>query len=133
MRVGDDFSFRKLLDDGRADQGRVHLQQLLGQSGESLDGQGAVPLVRGGLERERDACPDALRGSLFHPELGRDGIGRLEADPAHVLGQPVRVLGHDLNGLIAIGLEDAHRPSRADPMGVQEDHDLPHRLLLGPA
>ena len=34
----------------------VHLQQLLGQSGERLDGQGAVTLVRGGLEGERDAA-----------------------------------------------------------------------------
>jgi hypothetical protein len=34
---------------------------------------------------------------------------------------------------MAVGLEDAHRSRGADPMGVQEDHDLPHRLLLGPA
>ena len=92
-----------------------------------------MALVRGRLEREGDTGPDALRGGLFHPELGRDGIGGLEADPAHILGQPVGVLGHDLDGLIAVGLEDAHRPRRADAMCVQEDHDLPHRLLLGPA
>ena len=67
------------------------------------------------------------------PSFARDGVGRPEADAAHVAGQPVRVLGHDLDGLVAVGLEDANRPGRADPVGVQEDHDLPHGLLLGPA
>jgi hypothetical protein len=106
---------------------------LLGQPGNSLDWQCAVPLIRRRLERERDTSPDALRGSLFHPELGRDGIRRPEADATHVLGQSVRVLGHDLNGLIAVGLEDAYCSRRADPVRVKENHDLPHRLLLSPA
>src|SRR5215213_2838002 len=130
--VRDDLSFGQLLDDGRADQFSIYFKQLLGQSGESLDGQGTVSLVGGGLERERDTRPDPLRGSLFHAELGRNRIRRLEADAAHVLGQPVRVLSHDLDGLITIGLENAHRSRRADAMRMQEDHDLPHRLLLGP-
>ncbi len=34
------------------------------------------------------------------------------------------VLGHDLHGVRAVGLEDANRPGGADPMAVQEDHDL---------
>src|SRR5207244_5445954 len=46
--------------------------------------------------------------------------------------QTIRVLGHDLDGVGAIGLEDTHRPCRADAMAVQEDHDLSHDLLLGP-
>ena len=32
----------------------------------------------------------------------------------------------------AVGLEDAHRPGGADPVAVQEDHDLPDDFLLGP-
>jgi hypothetical protein len=32
----------------------------------------------------------------------------------------------------AVGLVDAHRPRRADTVAVQEHHDFPHRLLLGP-
>ena len=60
-------------------------------------------------------------------------VCRFEADPSHVLGQTVWVLSHNLNGFIAVGLEDADRPCRADTMGMEEDHDLPHRLLLGPA
>jgi hypothetical protein len=50
--VRDDFSFGQLLDDGCADQFSTHFKQLLGQSGESLDGQGAVALICGSLERE---------------------------------------------------------------------------------
>jgi hypothetical protein len=32
----------------------------------------------------------------------------------------------------AVGLVDAHCPRRADAVAVQEDHDFPHRILLGP-
>src|ERR1700722_3594647 len=31
-----------------------------------------------------------------------------------------------------VGLEDANRPGGADPVAVQEDHDLSDDLLLGP-
>jgi hypothetical protein len=31
-----------------------------------------------------------------------------------------------------VGLEDANRACSADPVAVQEDHDLPDDLLLGP-
>jgi len=34
---------------------------------------------------------------------------------------------------MAIGLEDANRSRRPDPVRVQEDHDLAHGFLLGPA
>ena len=92
-----------------------------------------MTLVRRRLEGKGHPGPQPLGCGLLHAELGGDGIGRSKADPTHVPGQPVRVLGHDLDGLMTIGLEDANRSCRADAMGVQEDHDLPHRLLLGPA
>jgi hypothetical protein len=41
-------------------------------------------------------------------------------------------LGHDLDSISTIGLENSHRPRRADAVAVQEHHDFPHRLLLGP-
>src|SRR3954471_18788504 len=34
---------------------------------------------------------------------------------------------------MAVGLEDANRSGGADPVRVQEDHDLANSLLLGPA
>jgi hypothetical protein len=42
------------------------------------------------------------------------------------------VLGHDLDGVGTIGLEDPRCPRRPDPVAVREDHDFTHRLLLGP-
>ncbi len=132
-RVRDDLSFGKLVHDGGADQGCIHFQQLHGQPGERLDRQSAMALVRGGLKREGDPGADTLWRGLFHPELGCDGVCRLEADPAYILGQTVWVLGHNLNGFIAVGFEDAYRPRGANAVSMEEDHDLPHRLLLGPA
>ena len=76
------------------------------------------------------AHPDHRR--LLDAELHRDCVGGLEADAADVAGQPIGVLGHDLDGVGAVGLEDAHRPRGADAVAVQEDHDLPDDLLLGP-
>ena len=49
-----------------------------------------------------------------------------------VAREPVRVLGHDLHAIRAVGLVDPHRTYRADPVAVQEDHDLARDLLLGP-
>ena len=42
------------------------------------------------------------------------------------------VLRHDLHGVGAVGLVDAHRRGRADAVTVKEDHDLANDLLLGP-
>jgi hypothetical protein len=52
--------------------------------------------------------------------------------PANIARQPVWVFGHDLDGVGTIGLEDPHRPGRADTVAMQEDHDFSDRLLLGP-
>jgi hypothetical protein len=45
----------------------------------------------------------------------------------------MRLLGHDLYGVRAIGLIDAHRPRCADAIAVQEDHDFANDLLFGPS
>ena len=76
------------------------------------------------------ANPD--RRGLLDAELHRNGVGGLEPDAADVARQPIWVLGHDLDGVGAVGLEDPHRPRRADTVAVQEHHDFPHRLLLRP-
>ena len=65
-------------------------------------------------------------------ELHRDRVGALETNPSDVSRKPIGVLGHNLHGVRAIGLEDANRPGGADPVTVKKDHDLPDDLLLGP-
>ena len=75
---------------------------------------------------------DPHHGGLLDAELHCHGVGGLEADAADVACQTIGVLGHDLDGVGAISLEDPYRPRCADVVAVQEDHDLPHCLLLGP-
>ena len=71
-------------------------------------------------------------GGLLDAELHGDRVGGLKSDAADIARQAIRVLGHDLDGVGTIGLEDPHRPRRTDTVAVQEHHDFPHRLLLGP-
>ena len=76
------------------------------------------------------ANPD--HGGLLDAKFRSDSVGSLEADAANIAGEPVWVLRHDLDGVGAVGLEDPDCPRRADAVAVQEDHDLPHRLLFRP-
>ena len=91
-----------------------------------------MPLVHGLGQRigNPSANPDHRR--FLDTELHGDGVGGLEADAPDIARQPIRVLGHDLDGVGTIGLENPHCPRRADTVAVQENHDFPHRLLLGP-
>ena len=91
-----------------------------------------MSLVHGLGQRMGNPSADPHHGGLLDAELHRDGVGRLEPDAADIARQAIRVFGHDLDGVGAVGLVDAHRPRRADTVAVQEHHDFPHRLLLGP-
>src|SRR5258708_31995885 len=73
-----------------------------------------------------------IAAALSMPSLMADGIGGLEADAPDVTRESIRVLGHDLDGLGAVGLEYPHCPRCTDAVSMQEEHDLPYGLLLGP-
>jgi hypothetical protein len=47
--------------------------------------------------------------------------------------QTIGILADELNGIGAVGLVEPHRTRRADPVAVQEQHDLADDLLVGPA
>src|ERR1017187_3094341 len=64
--------------------------------------------------------------------LLRDLIGGLKTDAVDVLGKGVGVAAHFLDGVFAVGLVNAHRPAGADPVGMEEYHDVSDDLLLGP-
>jgi len=83
------------------------------------------------VERVAHAGADPHRGVLGGAELGCDLIGGLEVDGADVAREAVRVLADDRHGFGAVGLVDPHRPRGADAVGVQEQHDLAHGVLLG--
>ena len=131
-RVGDDRSLGQFEIERGLDQLLRDLEQLDGQRHQFLGGQAAMALVHRLGQRVGDpgAHPDHRR--LLDAELHGDRVGGLEADAADVAREPVGVLGHDLDGIGAVGLEDADRACGADAMAVQEDHDLAHDLLLGP-
>ena len=76
------------------------------------------------------ANPD--HGCFLDAELHGDRVGGLEPDAANISCKAVRVLGHDLNGIHAVGLVDPHRARRADAMAVQEHHNLANDLLFRP-
>ena len=64
--------------------------------------------------------PDHRR--LFDAELHGDRVGGLKTNATNIAREPIRVLGHDLDGVGAIGLEDPHRSRGADTVAVQKDH-----------
>ena len=109
-----------------------HLKQFVGQRHQLVGGQAAMAVVHGLGQGIGDAGAHPDHRGLLDAELHGDRVGGLEADAADVARQPIGVLRHDLHGVGAVGLEDAHRPRRADAMAVQEDHDLADDLLLGP-
>ena len=130
--IGDDRALLQFEIECGADQLLRNLEQLLGQRHQLIRRQPAMPLVHGLGQRIGNPGANPHHRGLLDAELHRDGVGGLEADAADVAREPIRVLGHDLDGVGAVGLEDAHRPRRADTVAVQEHHDFPHRLLLGP-
>ena len=118
---------QRLLNERRRD-----FQQLLCHGHQLIERQPAVAIVHGLGQREADAGARPDHGGLLDPQPGCDGVGRLEADPAHIAGEAVGVLREDLDSIGAIGLEDPYGARGADAVRVQEDHDLADDLLIGP-
>jgi len=68
----------------------------------------------------------------WNPQPLGQAIGRLKANPMDIQGQAIRILLHPDNGVVAVGLVNAHSTCRPDPMGVEEDHNLANHFLGGP-
>jgi hypothetical protein len=130
--VGDHRSLLQLQVQCSADELLRNLEQLLGKRYQPFRRQAAMSLIHGLGQRIGDTGADPHDGGLLDAELHRDRVGRLEADAADVARQAIRIFSHDLDGVRAVGLVDAHRPCRPDAVAMQEHHDFPHRLLLGP-
>src|SRR5438105_1016138 len=84
-------------------------------------------------ERVADAGTDPDHGGLLDAEPGGNLIGGAKPDAPDVTCQPVGIFADYPNGIGPIGLEYSDRPRGADPVGVQEQHDLADDLLLRPA
>ena len=133
LGVGDQFSSFQLEGESGLDQRGWHVDQLDRQRGQLIQRQAAMPLVHGLGQGVADPRPDTDQRRPLDPELVGDPVSGQEADAADVPRQPIRVLTDQLNGIVAVGLVDPHRPGGADTLRVQEQHDLADHLLLGPA
>ena len=91
-----------------------------------------MPLVHRLGQRVRYPGTQSNHGGFCDAKPHRDRVGAFETDASDVPGKPIGVLGHDLHGVRAVGLEDANRPRSSYPVAVKEDHDLPDDLLFGP-
>ena len=130
--VSDHRALLQLKIERNADELLRDLEQLLGKRYQLFHRQAAMSLIHGLGKGIGNPRADPHHGGLLDAELQRDGVGGLETDAADVARQAIRVFGHDLDGVRTVGLVDAHRPRRTDTMAVQEHHDFPYGLLLGP-
>ena len=130
--VCNDLALREFIAQRRLHDALVHFEQGDSQLHQFLDRQPAMAVVSRFLQGEGNSSAHPLGRFPRHAELHGDGVGGAKSDAANVAGQSVWVLGHDLNGVMAIGLEDTDGARRADAMGMQEDHDVADGLLLGP-
>ena len=132
-------SCRRRLRSRRAEIERRHherfvdVEQLGGEGDETVDRKPAMAIDRRLLQGEGHTGAQPLRGFASHAHFQGHGVGRPKANASDVAGKPIRILGHHLNGVMAIGFEDAHRARRSNTMGMQKHHDVPNGLLLGPA
>ena len=130
--VGDHRALGSFELEGRQDQFLRRFEQFFGERDQLIRRQSAMTLVHRLGQRVGYSGAQSDHGGLFDAELHRDRVGALETNASDIPGKPIGVLGHDLHGVRAVGLEDANRPGGADPVAVKEDHDLPDDLLLGP-
>ena len=133
QQVGHDIAGLQLQRQCRCDQAVGDLQQRGRQGRQLLHRQTAMTLIHGLSERVADPGTDPDQRRLLDPDLGCDLVGGTEPDPTDVPRQTVRVLTDHPHGIVAIGLVDPHGSRGANPVGVQEQHDLPDDLLLRPA
>ena len=130
--IGDYGALLQLELDGSPDQFLRHFEQLFGQRHQLLRRQTAMALVHRLGERVGNTGANPNHGSFLDAKFRSDSVGSLETNATNIAREPVRVLRLDLDGVRPVGLEDPHCPCRTDAVAVQEDHDLPHRLLFRP-
>src|SRR4029077_10859562 len=131
-RVGNHSALPQLEIERGADELLRDLEQLLGERHQLFRWQAAMAFIHGLGQGIGNSGAHTDHRGLIDAELHRDRVGGFKPDAADVAPQPIRVLGHDLDGVGAIGLENPHRPRRANAVAVQEDHDFSYRLLLSP-
>ena len=99
------FEPHRLLDDGRGD-----VEELDRHRQEFVARQAAMAVIEGFAQGEGDPRPRADHRRLLNAELHRNSVGGAKTNAADIAGEPIGVLGDQLDRIGAIGLEDAHGP-----------------------
>ncbi|OPY06773.1 MAG: hypothetical protein A4E68_02212 [Syntrophaceae bacterium PtaB.Bin095] len=118
--------------DGFDDDLPVDLQHLPAFLDQGLIGVVDMPFVGQFMKDVKDTRGGPQVRILGKTELPGNLVGRDEADAVDIRGKAVGVLLDNLNGLLAVLLEDLGGIAGADTMGLEEDHDGPDLLLLLP-
>src|SRR5256712_11142595 len=79
-----------------------------------------------------DACPRPVERVSRNPDPLRDLVGGREADALDVFREHIGIALPLFDCLLAIGLEDSHRPAGAHAVAMEEKHDLANLLCLLP-
>ena len=118
--------------DRRLDRGRIDPEQRRRARDQLGARQGAMALAQRLLEHVAEAGAQAERRIRRDAEALGQLVGGLEADAADVAREAIGVLADHLDRALAVGLEDARGAQRAEPVRMQEQHDVAHRPLLAP-
>ena len=84
------------------------------------------------VEHIEDARLSAQGRVLCKTEILSNFVGCNEPDSEDVRGETIRVFFHDLDGLVAVLLEDLRGVPGTDAVTLQEDHHLTDLLLVRP-
>src|SRR5690606_37909814 len=121
----------QLVEAGGGERGG-HVEDFDGGGGEVGGGQVAVGVAGGLGQGVAQAGCDAFEDVGRDGDGLGDGVGGLEADPPHVVGQAVGLGADDFDAAFAVLLEDAHRDGGGHADALQEDHHFFDDFLFFP-
>jgi hypothetical protein len=131
-RVRDQAARRDLDRERRLDRRRIDLEQRRRARDQLLPRQRAMALAERLLEHVAEARAQAERRVRSNAEAFGQLIGGLEPDAADVAGEAIRIFADRLDRALAVGFEDARGAQRAQPVRMQEQHDVAYRPLFAP-
>ena len=108
--VGNDVALRQFEIERRSDQLPRDYEELLGKRHQLIGRQTTMSFIHGLGQCVGDAGANPDHRGFFDAELHGDRISGLEADAANVAREPIRIFGHDLDGVGPVGLKYPHRP-----------------------
>jgi len=118
--------------DGVLDGRNLGFEQFGGGLDEPVARQTGVAVVGRVLQRVPDARLQPMDRVFGDAQPGRNTVGGLEPDAGDVLGEPIRVLLHESDGVFAVLPVNLRGMRAADAVALQENHDVAHALLRRP-